>query len=204
MKQIFSNKKAPDNYVLYNNKKMKFNIKQDSLFFDEIISYFGDGFYMLRDIEPIMLADNYTSFTIGDFKLYKTKKDEILMDNYLLNLKTNDLKNLSVEGIPFDSFMKAFNEETKNTKLKLRRNLDGTKSILSNGKEVVKLRNSAIEKINFNKVNKIDDFFLPLNKNLKKINLPNVKSIGEYFLLRNKTINQKQIEILNHHLSNKR
>ena len=90
-----------------------------------------------------------------------------------------------------DAFIKAFNEETSDAKLKLRQNIDGSKSVLSNGKEIIKLRKSAIEKIDFQNITQIDQMFLPFNKNLKKINIPNVQSIGKHYLIANKIVDKQ-------------
>ena len=194
----FLKEKPKKDTVVFNNKKIVYNIAVNHLLLNLPVYYFCDGFYLTRDVvikdcEVMMGGDDRDiTYSVGELRLHKIENsNEVMMDNYLLNLETKKIVNLLYQDEQEDSFIKAFNEETSDAKLKLRQNIDASKSVLSNGKEIIKLRKSAIEKIDFRNITEIGPMFLPLNKNLKKINLLNVESVGKYFLLTNKIINKK-------------
>jgi hypothetical protein len=195
MKFNFFKKKTDENSVVINNTKIVYNIMLNHLLVNLPTYYFGDGFYVKREIDLTQVGFyDDIMYSVGEFSFHKIdKKKEVMMDNYLLNLETKVITNL-IEGtynVANDAFIKAFNEETSDAKLKLRQNIDGSKSVLSNGKEIIKLRKSAIEKIDFQNITQIDQMFLPFNKDLKKINIPNVQSIGKHYLIANNIVDKQ-------------
>lgn len=84
----------PDNYIIFNDRIIKYNYELNNI-------YIGD------------------SFCIKSGRIYEINKGfEIIIDNYILNLKTKIVKNIVGNGS--DSFCIAFNREIGNKKITVR------------------------------------------------------------------------------------
>lgn len=161
---IQSIEELPNNELLINNEKLKYNFKfyryegYNQKTNDCV--YYGDGFYTRRNniIKP-------TGIIMDQFSLTITKNNEFY-----------NIKNLE-KNYP-DPFPNYLYKELLHKKITIVENDDGSKSIMANGKQFIKLRNSTIEELTMRTPKDIDAHFLLFNTHLKKLNLPNVKRLG--------------------------
>ncbi len=156
----FSSKKTnlPDGFIVINNQILKFNYEANNM-------YFGANFYA------------------KDGKIHQTDSaKELMLDNFILNWQTKQLKNPLGEE---DGFINAFNSEVKNKKLNILNTKNGEKSIFADNFEIIRIKNGNIIFLNFPSVTDINNYFLYRNVTLKEISLKNAKKIGNHFLCYN-------------------
>ena len=166
----------PNNEILINGEKLKYNFKfyryEGYSHKTNDCVYYGDGFYTRRDtiIRPTgIILDQFILSTTKNNKFYNIK-----------NLETN---------YP-DPFPTSLYNELLHKKITIVENKDGSKSVMANGKQVIKLRNSVIEELTMKTPKEIPDYFLSTNIHLKKLNLPNVKLLGRGALYNNKALEE--------------
>ncbi|MBD5405892.1 hypothetical protein HDR59_05085 [bacterium] len=173
---IQSIKELPNNELLLNDEKIKYNFKfyrhEGYNHKTNDCVYYGDGFYTRRN--------------------YIIKPTGIIMDHFILTITKNNefynIKNLE-KNYP-DAFPDHLYKELLHKKITIVENDDGSKSINADGKQVIKLRNSTIEELTLLNPKYIDDYFLIFNLHLKKLNLPNVKRFGNNSLYYNEDLEE--------------
>ncbi len=179
-RNVESLKELPNNEILVDGKQLKYNLKFSRYnYFNttvkkEYYDYYGNEFYT-RNGNIIYVNNN------------------ILMDHFLLKIKNNkvsEIKNLEEEFNTYDYFTKHLTNELSNKKISIIENEDGSKSIKADGKDVIKLRNSAIEELKMETPKEIEGLFLFYNIHLKKISLPNTEKIGPTSFYKNKDLEE--------------
>ncbi len=151
----------PDNYIKLKDQILKYN-------HEVLNTYFGEDFYV-ENAEVIEID----------------KSKELMLDNFILNWQTKEIKNPSYD---YDAFTQAFADEIANKKLQIKNNKNGEKSLFADGIEILTTQNGTITSLNFPNTKKIGKMFLYHNKNISKISLPNVIQIDNEFLFCNRKL----------------
>ncbi len=158
--------KLPKNYIEINGQLIKYNIEIDNI-------YCGNTFYIQNgEIHEI------------------NKADELMLDNFILNWKTNEIKNTIGQK---DTFINALNQEIKDKNLQVIKNKEGNKCLMADGYKILELNNGQIVKLDFPNVTEIGNEFLVYNRKLEELKLSNVESIGKSFMPYNHSISSADL-----------
>ncbi len=161
----------PDNYRMVNDQFVYFNYEIENI-------YFGPDYY-------------FSGTTIT-----KLNTDyEIMLDYFILNTKTGELKNIIG---PDNTTYKILQDLFKNKKISIRINPNNKheRMIYADNTHVLSVEKGTITELNLPDTKSIDDRFLAYNKKLKKFNAPKLEKVGNFFISHNTDLTELNLPSL--------
>ena len=140
----------PDDFILMRNQLIRFNREIDNV-------YFGDNFFFL-----------YSS-------IHSMSNTELLMDNFVFDIKKKTVKNLLDDN---DCFPDVFMKEIKDKKVQIKKDKEGNYHLFADNVELVTVKNGQITTLNLPTTKKIGNNFLHSNQELSILDTPSLKKIG--------------------------
>lgn len=163
----------PDNYRMVNDQLVYFNYEIEN-------TYFGLDYYFFGS------------------EITKLNKDyEILLDYFILNIKTGTVKDIAGLGSK-DSTYQLLQNMFQNKKITIRTNPNNKleRMIFADGAHVLSVEKGTITELNLPDVKRIDGNFLIYNKNLRKLYAPKLEYVGNEFLSCNKGLTELDLPAL--------
>ena len=137
-----------------------------------------------RQIDNVFLGEN---FYVKDGVVYPLDRDkEILMDNFVFNIKDRTVKNLIDSD---DCFPKVLMQELRGKKLQLYKDKQGY-HLTANKQELITIQDGQITSLNLPTTRKIGKEFLEHNVALESFNAPLARTIGKCCLIRNQRLSK--------------
>ncbi len=164
-----SNVPLPSNYRMVNDQFVYFNYEIENV-------YFGPDYYFFGSM------------------ITKLNKDyEIMLDYFVLNTKTGDVKAIveSEKGTAkiIQSLFKGKND-LKKIKVSINPNNKQERIISVNDVHVLSVENGIITELNLQDVKQIGDNFLKYNENIRNVYAPKLEYVGDCFLQCNKELTE--------------
>ncbi|MFQ6777857.1 MAG: hypothetical protein ACLRFI_00980, partial [Alphaproteobacteria bacterium] len=153
----------------------------------------GDQFVCFNyEIENVYFGSDY--YFSGDTITKLNKDYEIMLDYFVLNTKTGDVKAIVESDKETAKIIQSLFKDENNTKKKITVSINPNNKqeriISVNDVHVLSVENGIITELNLPDVKQIGDYFLWNNENARKFSAPKLESVGDCFLYDNKALTE--------------
>ena len=161
-----TNTPLPQNFCMVGNRVVRYNFELNNI-------YFGPNYYF---------SGSTLTKLINDY--------EIMMDFYILNLRTGNVRFPGQDQWNYKkNTIALLNELFEHKKIKIQPNKN-QKIIFADGVQIMVVENGQIVELNLQNVTELGDDILSENKALRKLTAPNLKTAGKDFLTSNEALTE--------------